>query len=58
MRYQLINDSESSFVVKHIDSNGVISFIPKDEASTDYQEYLKWTKASPKNVALPADEVD
>jgi hypothetical protein len=29
--------------------------IPRDEANTDYQEYLKWTKASPKNVAIEAD---
>jgi len=31
--------------------------IPIDEANTDYQEYLEWTKASPMNVAEPADEV-
>ena len=30
--------------------------IPADEANTDYQEYLKWTKLSPANVAAPADE--
>ena len=36
-------------------SDGAV--IPFDEANTDYQEYLEWTKASPMNVALPADEV-
>ena len=30
--------------------------IPFDEANTDYQQYLEWTKASPMNVAEPADE--
>jgi hypothetical protein len=30
--------------------------IPLDPANTDYQKYLEWTKASPKNVAEPADE--
>ena len=25
---------------------------------TDYQEYIAWTKASPKNVAEEADEAD
>ena len=25
--------------------------IPFDKANTDYQEYLKWTKANPMNVA-------
>jgi len=54
MRYQLINDSESSFVVKHIDSNGVISFIPKDEASSHYQEYLEWVAEG--NEPEPADD--
>ena len=29
--------------------------IPKDPANTDYQEYLKWTKASPMNVAEEAE---
>ena len=29
--------------------------IPRDEANTDYQEYIAWTKASPKNVAVEAD---
>ena len=33
------------------------TFIPLDKANTDYQEYLEWTKASPMNVAEPADEV-
>jgi hypothetical protein len=37
-------------------SDGAI--IPADNTNTDYQEYLKWTKASPMNVALPADEAD
>jgi hypothetical protein len=36
--------------------NDKIICIPMDEANTDYQEYIKWTKASPKNVAEPADE--
>jgi hypothetical protein len=31
--------------------------IPFDLANTDFQKYLEWTKASPMNVALPADEV-
>lgn len=29
--------------------------IPFDPANTDYQEYLKWTKASPMNVAEEAE---
>lgn len=31
------------------------TYIPMDEANTDYQEYIAWTKASPKNVAVEAD---
>ena len=31
------------------------TYIPMDEANTDYQKYLAWTKASPKNVAVEAD---
>jgi hypothetical protein len=37
-------------------TNGLEECIPIDEANTDYQEYIRWTKASPKNVAEPADE--
>ncbi len=32
--------------------NGVESFIPFDEANTDYQEYLEWAKT---NTAEEAD---
>lgn len=31
--------------------------IPFDPNNTDYQEYIKWTKLSPSNVAAPADEL-
>jgi hypothetical protein len=31
------------------------SFIPMDEANTDYQEYLRWLEAG--NTPLPSDEV-
>jgi len=34
-------------------SDGAI--IPADNANTDYQEYFKWTKASPMNVAEEAE---
>ena len=30
------------------------AYIPKDEANTDYQEYLKWVAAG--NTPDPADE--
>ena len=37
--------------------DGKILCVPIDPDNTDYQQYLEWTKASPMNVALPADEV-
>ena len=33
------------------------TYIPFDIDNTSYQEYLEWTKASPKNVPEPADEL-
>ena len=39
-------------IIKRIADN---SFIPFDEANTDYQAYLKWVEAG--GVPLPADEV-
>ena len=32
--------------------------IPKNPANRDYQEYLKWTKASPMNIAAPPEEAE
>lgn len=52
--YKLVNNPNGEFI-------GIIKnnelFIPIAEDNTDYQEYLQWTKASPMNVAEPADEV-
>jgi hypothetical protein len=57
MIYKLINDEFGNFngILKTL--NGITTHIPKNLDNTDYQEYLEWTKASPMNVAEPADEV-
>ena len=41
-----------------IKDNGDGSFtsFPLDENNPNYEEYIKWTKLSPANVAAPADE--
>ena len=53
MTYKLIRDIDTG------DICGVLKddkfHIPFDKANTDYQEYIAWTKASPKNVAVEAD---
>ena len=58
MNYKFHRDALSGNVntIKLTDDNGQEHFIPTDEANTDYQEYIKWTKLSPANVAVPADE--
>ena len=48
--YKLTNYSS---ILKYNDDGSVTS-ISVDEANTDYQEYLEWTKASPMNVAEEA----
>ena len=53
--YKLIKNpisKEIKIVLRLFDN----AFIPFDEANTDYQEYLKWTKASPMNVAAQPEE--
>ena len=44
MIYQLVNldSATETQVIKKIDSNNNIYFIPISEANTDYQEYLEW----------------
>lgn len=39
--------------VSRDDGGGSMSYIPKDPANTDYQEYLAWKDAG--NTADPAD---
>lgn len=43
MRYELIMDEVVNFIgLKRITEDEIESWIPIDEANTDYQEYLKW----------------
>ena len=56
MEYKFIKDSQgNNATIRLTTEDGQIMFIPLDEANTDYQEYIAWTKASPKNVAVEAD---
>lgn len=56
MTYQLMNDDDGILSgIKLTQDDGVMKFIPLNEANRDYQEYLEWTKASPMNVAEEAD---
>jgi len=53
--YKLMKCSVTGNVLKQLqktDDDGKLSFIPKDEGNTDYQEYLEWAKT---NTAEAAD---
>ena len=49
-----ITNEPSDNILKNVTIDGVTTtyFIPKNEANTDYQEYLEWAKT---NTAEPAD---
>ena len=49
-----ITNEPSNNILKNVTIDGVTTtyFIPKNEANTDYQEYLEWAKT---NTAEPAD---
>lgn len=52
MKYKFIKDIDNSITTIELTTdNGKKYFIPINEANTDYQQYLEWTKASPMNVA-------
>ena len=49
-----ITNEPSDNILKNVTIDGVTTtyFIPKNEANTDYQEYLEWAKT---NTIDPAD---
>jgi hypothetical protein len=53
MIYEVITNEFGS-MIKRTDLNGVIWFIPMNEANTDYQAYLKWVSEG--GVPTPAEE--
>jgi hypothetical protein len=40
MKYEIVNIEGFNDVLKRTNENGVISWIPIDEANSDYQAYL------------------
>lgn len=43
MIYQLMNDDDGILSgIKLTQDDGLMKFIPFDEANTDYQQYLEW----------------
>ena len=55
MTYQLMNDDDGILSgIKLTQDDGLMKFIPIDEANRDYQEYLEWLALG--NEPEPADE--
>ena len=38
--YEEITNQDGNKILKRIDANGVVAWIPMDEANSDYQAYL------------------
>ena len=54
-KYKITKSPLTNEITGFIDQENNVIF-PADESNRHYQEYLEWTKASPMNVAEPADE--
>ena len=42
MKYEKITTSFGSEYIERTTDDGIISYIPLDEANSDYQRYLRW----------------
>ena len=40
--YEVLENEDSVKVIKKIDAEGIVAFIPTDPANSDYQRYLRW----------------
>ena len=58
MKYKLTKNIDGTISTTQVIRISDGACIPFDEANTDYQEYLKWTKESPMNVAAQPEEAD
>lgn len=51
MDYKLVRDIDGTTSTTQVQRINDGAFIPFNEDNKDYKEYLKWTKASPMNIA-------
>ena len=56
MKYEKITTDFGSEYIQRTTDDGVISFIPIDEANADYQAYLNPDKVEHLTEIIPADE--
>lgn len=54
--YELITTELGEEALKQTDTDGVISWIPMDEANSDYQRYLNPDKVEHLTEIVPANE--
>jgi hypothetical protein len=53
--YEEIQNEDGVKVIKRIDEDGVVAFIPTDPANSDYQRYLN-PKTEQSTPMIPVDE--
>jgi hypothetical protein len=52
---EIVSEMTGNTVIKRLNEDGSISFIPKDEANADYQRYLN-PEAKQSTPMIPGDE--
>lgn len=57
MKYEEYDAPYGGSFIKRENDNGTTSWIPKDKANSDYQQYLRWLNGEPEPITVITGEI-